>query len=43
MELFASRAVTDLCVKVLALGSSVEGVDLGPLLEVDVPVHYEAR
>ena len=37
------NAVTDLCVKVLALGSNVEGVDLGPLLDVDISVHCETR
>ena len=43
VKLFAGGAVTDLCVKVLALGSNVESVDLGPLLDVDIPVHCETR
>lgn len=42
MKLFAGGAVTDLCVKVLVLGSNVEGLDLG-LLDVDIPVHCETR
>ena len=41
MKLFAGGAVTDLCVKVLVLGSNVEGLDLGLLLDVDIPVHCE--
>ena len=41
MKLFAGGAVTDLCVRVLAPGSNMEGMDLGLLLDVDISVHSE--
>ena len=41
VKLFAGGAVTDLCVRVLAPGSNMEGMDLGLLLDVDISVHSE--
>ena len=37
MELFAGSVVTDLGLEVLTLGGQMEGVDLDPLLNIDVP------
>ena len=39
MDLVAGSAVTDLGSEVLTLGGQMEGVDLDPLLDIDVPVH----
>ena len=39
MELVAGSAVTDLGLEVLMLGGQMGGVDLDPLLDIDVPVH----
>ena len=43
MDLVAGSAVTDLGSEVLTLGGQMEGVDLDPLLDPDVPVHCETR
>ena len=39
VDLVAGSAVTDLGSEVLTLGGQMEGVDLDPLLDPDVPVH----
>ena len=42
-QLFAGEAVTDLGVEVLTPGGQRESVDLGPLLNIHVPVNCETR
>ena len=43
MDLVAGSSVTHLGSEVLTLGGQMEGVDLDPLLDPDVPVHCETR
>ena len=40
---FAGEAITDLGVEVLTPGGQRESVDLGPLLNIHVPVNCETR